>query len=293
MLFGYDNSYLSVTTSMNEWGYMKLQKVLFCTLLPLFLTGCGTQPIPTTEPVTVITTTSTTAATTTIPADTTAPELTFVGKSDYLEGDPIDLLKDITFVDDIDGDVTKQVETQILEGDLQTAGIHKVRYIAKDKADNEFTYERNITIHHIFRIGETMTLNNLDVSIQSFATAPIDSEPKKGQYQYIEAGAGMEYIIASIQIVNNGATAIKPFDFIEEKALFFELVIGEEATVSPEMNTLNNNWYGPDVVLEPKESRELNLTFEVSDKSAVKGNDVKLTIQSDGASNATFIGNLP
>lgn len=78
--------------------------------------------------------------------DTTKPKIKFNSKNEFLENEEVNYKKDFTCIDNLDGDLTDDVEIEVIKGDLESPGIHEVKYTVSDSSSNKTEYIRKIDI---------------------------------------------------------------------------------------------------------------------------------------------------
>lgn len=91
--------------------------------------------------------------------DTVAPELNGVEDVTVMVGSEFDILADITAVDDVDGNITASIKTKG-EVDTATAGEYVITYSVSDKAGNETSLERKITVAKDKKASTKTTASN-------------------------------------------------------------------------------------------------------------------------------------
>lgn len=106
----------------------------------------------------------------TIP-DTVAPELNGVEDVTITVGSEFDILAGITAVDDMDGNITASIKT-VGEVDTATAGEYVITYSVSDKAGNETSLERKITVTKDKKASSKTTASNVTTNTTATGKTP-------------------------------------------------------------------------------------------------------------------------
>lgn len=116
-------------------------------------------------------------------ADTEAPVIT---KEDVTidQGTEVSLLENVTAKDNVDGDLTKKIETDG-EVDFNTPGTYPVKLAVTDSSGNKATAEKVITINEVQPVVETTPVDNpvYEESGGNAPAAPAESTPAPAQSQ--------------------------------------------------------------------------------------------------------------
>jgi hypothetical protein len=189
--------------------------------------------------------------------DTIKPKIKFNSKNDFLENEEVDYKN-----------LTNDVKIEVIEGDLESPGVHKVKYTISDSSSNKTEHIRTINITKLNGLEESFDIGEYTLKFLSYRYSDTDTEPQTGYYSYYEADEGQTYIIFKLEIKNNGKKEAQPFDTWEDNTLDAELEIGEGYVYDDVTHWLENNWNDSFVSLKALQSKTLNLTFEIPDTFA-------------------------
>ena len=109
--------------------------------------------------------------------DIVAPVITYKDKLEYTLGDSIDLFKDVSAKDEVDGDVYVTIEGEYR---LDKAGTYNLYYVAKDKSNNVTKKEFTLVIKEGKKDNNNSNNNNSNTKVE-FTTS-------KGFKGYTENG---------------------------------------------------------------------------------------------------------
>jgi hypothetical protein len=221
--------------------------------------------------------------------DTTKPRIKFNSKNEFLENEEVHYKDDFTCIDNLDGDLTDDVEIEVIKGDLESPGIHEVKYTVSDSSSNKTEYLRKINITKLYSLGESFDIGEYTLKFISYRYSDTDSEPQTGYYSYYEAEEGQTYIIFKLEIKNNGKKEAQPFDTWEDDTLDAELEIGEGYVYNDVGHWLENNWNDSFVSLKALQSKTLNLTFEIPDTFANSSEKILIKISNKKLEDVEYV----
>lgn len=123
-------------------------------------------------------------------------------------------------------------------------------------------------------LTEALAVPGIEFSYKDYS---VSSNYKQGEYFSLDASAGNTYVILNVNITNTGTKAAE-CDLLSKQPIF-TLKLNEEAGVKNEITVLANDLSTFTGSIEPGQTTEAILLFEVSEKAAEDISSLQVSLQ--------------
>jgi hypothetical protein len=213
--------------------------------------------------------------------DNQAPTLKCPKTFEILQGEVIDVAKDVRASDNYDGDITQNV---IISGDsdFSQPGEYYIKYSVSDSSDNIQEGETKVLVYGVAELGNEFTINNWTITVNDwhFEYRIDDRDSRDNIYYYYEADEGMVYVVLDIEVKNNSANNdcfVDSAKYISDEIakITFDDKLVEECLGYSLANNLTDSEFN---LVKPGESAEGKLYFYMDEAAKLTSKSLVLCI---------------